>query len=243
MVEIKQIDLGKQHILYDAGRQSNIDENWFEPDYWQSQQSITGTAQGRASALFFSWQNREYVLRHYHRGGVISKYLRDQYLWIGVNRTRAWREWYLLQRLRELNLPVPVPVAARILRCGIYYRADLITERITDAASLADELTRGLLSDQLWRQLGGIIARFHNAGADHADLNAHNILLHDTRIYLIDFDRGQIRARKTAWQQRNLGRLLRSLNKLKKQRQTFYFEQNNWRTLLYGYFGQASDEG
>ncbi|MBN1377703.1 MAG: 3-deoxy-D-manno-octulosonic acid kinase [Gammaproteobacteria bacterium] len=238
MINIQQIDLDGQHILYDAGRQSNIDLNWFDPIFWRARQSVTGFAQGRASTLFFLWQNQEHVLRHYHRGGVVGNFIRDQYLWTGLNRTRAWREWHLLARLIELDLPVPVPVAARIQRNGLCYRADLITERITDTESLADTLTQSALSDQVWEQLGIVIAKFHRAGVDHADLNAHNILLHDSQVYLIDFDRGRIRNRACCWQQKNLRRLLRSLKKLKKAREHFHFIDENWLTLLRGYSEQ-----
>ena len=45
-----------------------------------------------------------------------------------------------------------------------------------------------------WRAIGAAIARLHRGGVDHADLNAHNILL-DGRgaVSVIDFDRGRVR--------------------------------------------------
>jgi 3-deoxy-D-manno-octulosonic acid kinase len=238
MLEAKTIDLDRQHILYDASRHSNTDTNWFDPDYWQSQQAVTGIATGRAKTLFFAYQDKEYVLRHYHRGGMVSRIIADQYVWTGLNSSRAWREWYLLVRLNQLNLPAPVPVAARVQRNGFYYRADLITERITGVESLANWLMRGPLVNEIWQQLGSLIARFHHAGVDHADLNAHNILLDEARFFLIDFDRGRIRRCSRLWQKRNLSRLLRSLNKLNGMKETFHFKQENWSALLQGYFGR-----
>lgn len=48
-------------------------------------------------------------------------------------------------------------------------------------------------------------------GVHHADLNAHNILLADDgAVYVLDFDRGRIRARG-AWENNVLARLHRSL--------------------------------
>lgn len=235
MVEMKQIELGGQHILYDAVRQSNINENWFEPEYWQARQSVTGTAQGRASTVFFEYQSWEYVLRHYRRGGLIAGFILDRYMWTGLHRTRAWQEWHLLAQMKQLGLPVPVPVAFRVQRTGLCYRADLIMEKIVNASSLADSLSQAPVPDKLWRQIGSVIKQFHSAGVDHKDLNAHNILLQDEQIYLIDFDRGQIRAGKKHWQQRNLKRLLRSLKKLKSNRETFCFMPENWQALLSGY--------
>ena len=42
---------------------------------------------------------RQWVLRHYYRGGPIGRLLDDQFLWLGEDRTRCFREWRLLARL------------------------------------------------------------------------------------------------------------------------------------------------
>ncbi len=70
-----------------------------------------------------------------------------------------------------------------------------------------------------WRAIGAAVASLHGAGADHPDLNAHNILVGpDGAICVIDFDRGRLRepggAREPAWTLRNLDRLRRSLAKI-----------------------------
>jgi len=68
-------------------------------------------------------------------------------------------------------------------------------------------------------ETGRLIARFHRAGLDHADLNAHNILFDaNGHGWLIDFDRGVQRIPATAWRERNLKRLHRSLVKLRGER-------------------------
>jgi 3-deoxy-D-manno-octulosonic acid kinase len=60
------------------------------------------------------------------------------------------------------------------------------------------------------------VARFHRAGLDHADLNAHNLLFDaPERGWMIDFDRSKLRIPATAWREGNLLRLQRSLRKLR----------------------------
>ena len=67
-----------------------------------------------------------------------------------------------------------------------------------------------------WESTGRLVARFHRAGLDHADLNAQNILFDATgHGWLIDFDRGRLRIPATAWREQNLARLKRSLLKLR----------------------------
>ena len=51
--------------------------------------------------------------------------------------TRSFAEWYLTYHLHRAGLPVPAPIAARYVRHGLFYRADLITQRIENSESLA----------------------------------------------------------------------------------------------------------
>lgn len=235
MFKVRQQHLNGQHILYDAVQLSNIESNWFDSSYWQNLHCITGLARGRASTVFFSWQQQIYVLRHYHRGGLAAKFVRNYYLWTGLERTRAWREWHLLAKMARMQLPVPAPVAARVTRRGFYYQADLITQKIGDSVSLSQILINQSLTDMLWRKLGEVLAQFHNAGIYHADLNAHNILFSGSHFFLIDFDRGYMRAIRKRWQQANLKRLLRSLRKLKDRNGDFNFTMENWLVLRKAY--------
>ncbi len=243
MIKACQIDLNSQHILYDANQQPNIGVNWFDPEYWQRNGCVTGYAKGRASTIFFTYQDADYVLRHYHRGGLIAKFARDSYCWTGLDSTRAWREWHLLAELHESGLPVPTPVAARVKRHGFYYRADLIIRRVADTVSLTQQLSVQGLSDELWQELGATVALFHNAGVYHADLNAHNILVQNKTFYLIDFDRGRIRKQEERWQQSNINRLLRSLNKVKMMTKNFKFQPDHWHAFMLGYAQRLNNKG
>src|SRR5262249_4197276 len=80
--------------------------------------------------------------------------------------------------------------------------------------TLAQWLAAGRADAAAMARVGATIAAFHAAGAFHADLNAHNIMLGDERVHLIDFDRGELRVPDRDWQQSNLARLKRSLAKL-----------------------------
>ena len=145
--------------------------------------------------------------------------------------------FHLLQTLWELGLPVPQPVAARCQKLGpILYRGDLITRRIPASQTLAEALCRQSLSAEHWHALGTTLARFHDHDVYHADLNANNILLDEMgRFYLLDFDRGSQRHPEAAWKNANLERLLRSLHKLQRLHQPFYFSPSDWAVLHRGY--------
>ena len=167
---------------------------------------------GRGAAWFVQTAAGPAVLRHYRRGGLAARVSRERYFWLGAERSRGFHEFRLLRALRERDLPVPAPLIAAYWREGLTYRAALLVERIDGARSLGDVLDAGEIPP--WASIGETIARFHRAGAFHADLNVDNVLM-DTqgRIWLIDFDRGALRQSARRWQQANLARLQRSLRK------------------------------
>jgi 3-deoxy-D-manno-octulosonic acid kinase len=202
-------------MLYDASRVGQPDAAIFVPGHWGSRGALELMAGGRGSVAFVRASDAErWVLRHYRRGGLVARFLDDAYLYTGAERTRSFREWRLLRQLREWRLPVPVPVAAGFRRQGLFYRADLLTLELPVRRTLAAALRAAPLPHATWSAIGHCIAKFHRRGVQHADLNAHNLLVGDhTEVYVLDFDRGRIRARG-AWEQRVLARLERSLAKV-----------------------------
>ncbi len=229
-------------ILYDASRLRKPGAELFETGHWREQRALEEVAGGRASVSIISTGQERWVLRHYRRGGLIARFSRDRYVWLGAARTRSFAEWRLLAELRRRGLPVPAPITARYVRGLLTYRADLITEHLPDCRTLADAITGEQLTQEQWSSVGQTIAAFHREGVHHADLNAHNILLgaHTPSVYLLDFDRGRIEARDS-WEQEVLARLRRSLEKIRAQRSEVSFGDEQWGWLMVGY-GVASRE-
>jgi len=56
-------------------------------------------------------------------------------------------------------------------------------------------------------------------------------------VWLIDFDKGDIRPVSRDWQMANLKRLRRSLDKLSGLHGSFYFEDADWQQLMAGWVG------
>jgi 3-deoxy-D-manno-octulosonic acid kinase len=231
-------------MLYDASRAGNLSTESFDPVLLARGGHIVGEARGRGTAWFLSVQNHAWVLRHYRRGGLISGLSRDRYWWRGEESTRSFAEWQLTYHLHRAGLPVPAPVAARYRKHGFGYRGDIITERLADVWSLAQALDAAPLSLLTWIAIGRCLRRFHELGVCHADLNAHNILIgqdpsrrsdeSQERVYLIDFDRGTLR-KPGFWQDANLVRLRRSLEKITWGLPAERFTEDDWHGLLDGY--------
>jgi 3-deoxy-D-manno-octulosonic acid kinase len=223
-------------ILYDPLWRGKISADWFLPQYWD--RDIMPLPEGRGSSYFVEYDNHQMVLRHYRRGGLVARWLTDQYFWSGLEQTRPWREWKLLAAMYDMGLPVPKPVAAQVQHQGWFYRGDILIERILDTQPLSRFLQQNSLPQNQWQAIGQCIRRFHQHGIYHADLNAHNILLRDQEIFLIDFDKAEQRP-AGKWQQANLQRLLRSLSKLANQHPCFAFNDQDWQQLLEAYQADA----
>lgn len=222
-------------MLYDASCLGQPREEIFDAGHWRARGALEQAAGGRGTIAFVREGGQRWVLRHYRRGGLVARFLDDAYLWTGAERTRSFTEWRLLYRLRDWGLPVPRPVAARYARTGLFYRADLLTEELPTRTTLAMALATSALDGKSWRAIGRCIAGLHARGVHHADLNAHNLLLAtDGAVYVLDFDRGRVRARG-AWEGAVLERLRRSLDKVSTGLPAGRFDAAAWQWLRQGY--------
>ena len=232
-----QVDTVDQNqiILYDRAQIASLPPALFSPDYLQQLEYLTTTVQGRGTAWFFYYENADYILRHYRRGGMIGRFLHDRYFGKNSSKSRPFQEFSLLLTMHRSGLPVPEPVGARLQQEGWFYRADLITKMIPDSVDLADYLSSQAMALEDWQRLGYVIAQFHHEGIYHADLNAKNILLDaDKKFYVIDFDKGCFR-KAGRWKTSNLKRLQRSLMKFLARNEAFHFDSQAWQAFNKGY--------
>ena len=124
--------------------------------------------------------------------------------------------------------------AARAVRSGPIYRADIVTVLLPDTVPLSSRIGELWADTTLWPAIGAMVAGFHRAGCDHPDLTAHNILIDPSRRpFLVDFDHARIRA-PGGWQQAGVDRLERSLRKVSRETGT-RFDEMAWAALASAY--------
>jgi 3-deoxy-D-manno-octulosonic acid kinase len=164
-------------------------------------------------------ESPRWAVRHYRRGGAAASVLGDRY-W-GAGRTRPQHELEASLHARARGVRTPAVIAGAVYRRGSsgvagFYRADLVTEWVPGARSLADTLVdEREQAIVVLRRAGGLVRALERAGVLHPDLNARNILL-DVRgdAWVIDLDRCRHLARPNARAgAAMLRRLERSLSK------------------------------
>jgi len=219
---------------FDSDCFADISSEQFTAQYWKAKNAITGQESGRGTTWFIRHQNHHLVLRHYLRGGLMSKVSKDHYLFTRWLNCRSISEFNILDKLQGLNLPVPKPAAAQVIRKGLYYQADLLTHRIPNAQDLV-QILKVKQNTGFYAELGQLIAKFHQLGVYHADLNIQNILQDNRgKFWLIDFDRAkQIKPQKK-WQENNLARLKRSFEK-ESSRHEIQWQADDWASLYAAY--------
>ena len=225
-------------ILYDKAIINQISEERFIPQGWPHAELLTGSLRsgGRGNTMFVGNVPRQFVLRHYMRGGLIGKVNRDTYIFSGADKTRAFMEWRLLDKLASNNMRVPRPAAARYTQRGTFYTADIITVRVPEIVPLSQYIADHDPGEAFWNSVGASIYEFHQAGVYHADMNAYNVQIDsDGLLWMLDFDKGRLRT-PGAWQQKTLSRLHRSLHKIVGLDPRLRFRAANWEQLIEGYF-------
>lgn len=198
----------------------------FDAGYWQEQGKTLGSASGRGTTWFVQLNSMQAALRHYRRGGLFGKLVKDQYWFSSWEQTRSAQELNLLQVLIDAGVNVPRPIAARAVKTGLTYQADLLSERIPNARDLVSILQEKPLPELMYQKIGQEIAKMHKANVNHTDLNIHNILIDDQdKVWIIDFDKC-CQQSDGDWKQSNLDRLKRSFLKEKKKHQIHWHESD-----------------
>jgi 3-deoxy-D-manno-octulosonic acid kinase len=229
--------VGRTLVIYD-GRFSAFDPQWFDAGYYRAHGAVVHSTTGRGGVLLLKRSDETWVLRHYHRGGFVANLVYDHYLWTGRERNRAFREWRLLAHLNTLGLPAPRPIAARVVRVGPLYQADIVTRFIPDTRPLSTLIRAATVSAEQWQSIGAMLGEFHRHGVDHPDLTAHNVLMGPAPgVFLVDFDNARLRL-PGPWSRLGVARFERSLRKVALETGT-EFDAHAWELVRRGYGGHS----
>ena len=219
---------------------------------WASRHSTKEILAGRGRLFIFratgSTENAtQWIVRHYQRGGILASRLDDRYL---VTQTpRPLKELRASIEARSRGIPTPRIIGGAVYRSGVFYRAELVTEYLSDVTDLAS-----VIFGVKERNMAFCTAALHAAGTlvslleqkrvVHADLNASNILVNQpggaASAHVIDLDRCRLlspAARAPVKLMRR--RLERSLRKLA-QRHGHPLDEVLWMALRDGYETQPS---
>lgn len=175
-------------------------------------------AQGRGQALTVPLHQGHGVFRRYLHGGFLGPFTGDLF-----RDRRSRDEVRVLAELRARGAPCPEPLAAYEQDVALGFRRLAILTRAIPGARAAPEALRALAPGdvtgrrRLLRALAYAVRAFHDAGGDHADLNARNLVVDPTgQAWVLDLDRGVVLpgAAPAPVRVRNLRRLARSWRKL-----------------------------
>ena len=83
-MNVKEFHKNGQHIRYDSDIFNNLDDVSFNSRVWAQRSSIVGFAEGRGTTFFIQHQDRDFVLRHYQRGGLVTRVSKEKYFWLGL---------------------------------------------------------------------------------------------------------------------------------------------------------------
>ncbi len=219
-------------IIYADDLIKDINEDFFETNKWLQSKSYDLTDTGRGETIFFEYQNLKCVLKHYLRGGILGGYIKDRYLWTGIDGSRSIREFRRLEELSAMGLPVPKPIGARVKKSGATYTADLITIEIENSKTLSELIIDDDADNNVWKSIGKCLHLFNSKEIYHPDLNTNNILIDDElNVYLIDFDTSSRLHQKISSKRSTLDRFHRSLEKTFKNSNKKFLE-SDWNIIL-----------
>jgi 3-deoxy-D-manno-octulosonic acid kinase len=176
--------------------------------------SVNSALGGRTSITVARLQGiGSVVIKYYRRGGAIRYLIKKRYLKCG--KTRCQIEYELLQKVRNLGINAPEPVAFAY-RGRLFYQCWLVTREIKNHQTLAqlsrsnEEQARMALKEVI-KQVSMLIKN----KIFHVDLHPGNVIVDNrNQVYLLDFDKARIYPRgKNALKSRYLRRWNRAIQK------------------------------
>ena len=235
--QIKHDTVNNSYIVEEALAKVSLDARYFTADFWQAKDSIVKTAHGRGTTYFIQHLADTWVLREYLRGGLIAKFIKQHFYFSSLTATRVYQEIALLLKLRQDGVNVPEPIAGCIQKQSLWYTNKILLAAIPGAQEIHTLCCSGELTEIICQNMGREIAKMHNAGVFHHDLNIQNILKDEQdQIWLIDFDKCFATAQLTQAQcQMNIARLHRSIDKKRKLHPDYIFTDAHWQALLDAY--------
>ena len=79
----KILKVNQSIILYDDTLIHDVNDDIFNSANWQNNQTLDENKKGRGSVFFIDLEGKSCALKHYCRGGLLSKLIYDQYLiWV-----------------------------------------------------------------------------------------------------------------------------------------------------------------
>ena len=86
---IQHIVMANQAFWFDDQLLKEPVERVFDAEYWHEQSKVTGSATGRGTTWFVQLETMQAALRHYRRGGLFGKLVKDQYWFTDWNLSRS----------------------------------------------------------------------------------------------------------------------------------------------------------
>jgi len=145
---------------------------------WAAEQPGHEVFQGRGATYGVMLGAVRAVVRHARRGGLVRRLSQDRFL-NQVPRFR--REIAMADELRAAGIATPAVLAGVAYAAGIAHTADVATERV-DGLDLAaiffgENPPSGIARDEVWKTVGQLVRRLHDAGFVHPDLQLRNVLV------------------------------------------------------------------
>ena len=77
----------------------HVDDNIFNVHSANYAYQFKAKKIGRGEVYFIDCNNNKLVLKEYNRGGIIRYFTKNKYLYLGLKRTRPFKEFLMLKKM------------------------------------------------------------------------------------------------------------------------------------------------
>ncbi len=148
---------------------------------------------GRGDIVAIDFENGcRGIVKQYRRGGFVRHLVKEYYFKTGQSRCEA--EYQILNEVGRLGGAVPEPIAWATTG-NLFYKGWLVMKEIENSSSLADYCHEN--PDKRYDMLEKTVVQIRlliEKKVLHVDLHPGNVLVSNNQVYIIDFDKAEIKA-------------------------------------------------
>ena len=215
VIETKNVTYVYNPQFFKKGVTEQELERYCDVSQYESNGKVVQVFIGRGRTYLVNDQEgRRVIIRHYYRGGMMAKLLKDKFLCFSATADRSVQEYDLLLRMRAMGLHVPTPVLARVTRNGLFVKNDIITKEITGARNIGKILSERRLADEEILKIGDLLLD----GADNP--------------WICDFDKCEMTSITPRRYNEMVARLKRSFDKESEERSGMMWTERDFEKLV-----------
>ena len=151
-------------VAYQPALAGEFTSQWFDPRYWARSGALLGGIDGVDGTWLVRDGQRSLQLRRLRQPHLPPALVVERLLWLGEAHCRAWQQLQASVAAGAAGLCRAPVIAVCWRRQGLFYGAEVLSVQLDTRPTLAQQISSGSATLEVWAAAGRCLRRHHDAG-------------------------------------------------------------------------------